>query len=384
MASPQLKQLEHELEVAAVQLSMADQPLSHLSDADHMQSALVSEARVVDAAKRALATDPGAPIERMLSDSAQHPLFVSSDRERWHRFLVEVAQQLRVEKYVGRPQEALSTPRFGERVGWIHRWRQAWISGERWLPGPRVGIGALVFSGLVVGALFLTGGRWSPLGDGGCTGEDCSGGFQAMASQQSTTPLTAGTTTLLSDGFELTPSSPMDENEGRGWVTSETSSLAPADADTAATPSVDTETTAVSTSTTASTAPLLTTTSAVASTSSPTAAPTTETTVVSTTTTVAPDATTTTMPPASRGVACPIGSSTLTHDVTGVASDDVLNVRLGPGVSFDPIYGLAYDASAEIFDQKRSGGWVMVVVPGAAAPDNCGWSYSSFLTAPGP
>ncbi len=386
MANPQLRQLEHELEVAAVQFSMAEQPLSHLSDADHAQSALVSEARVMDAALMVLATDSGASIERLLSDSVQHPMFGGSDRERWHRFLDEVRQQVRVERYAGRSLAMVTTPRSGagEGAGRIHgrRWE--------WTPGPKAGAGALaVVVVLVLGAVLLAGASWISPWDRGCTGEDCSGGFDAVASNESISPSTAVAPTSISGGHEAAPSTSAQPNDSAGQATSETPKAVPADADRTATNPAVTETTAVSASTspstaqpsaTTSTAPATTTTGTTPSTEAPT-----ETSAVATTTTASPpdsvDASTTITSPASVGVVCPTGP-TLILDVTGVASDDVLNIRLGPGTSFDPIYGLPNGASAQVFDGSRSGSWVMVVVPEAAAPKNCGWSHSSFLATP--
>lgn len=62
------------------------------------------------------------------------------------------------------------------------------------------------------------------------------------------------------------------------------------------------------------------------------------------------------------------------HDVVGVGSDDVLNVRAGPGAGFPIVGELAYDARAvEVI--RRDGNWGMVNVPEAV-----GWTSLRFLT----
>tara|TARA_R100000789_G_scaffold67590_1_gene63476 strand:+ start:56181 stop:56801 length:621 start_codon:yes stop_codon:yes gene_type:complete len=61
------------------------------------------------------------------------------------------------------------------------------------------------------------------------------------------------------------------------------------------------------------------------------------------------------------------------HDVVGVASNDVLNVRGGPGASFPVVGELAYDARAvEVI--RAEGNWGMVNVPEAV-----GWAALRFL-----
>ncbi|WP_323767442.1 SH3 domain-containing protein [Antarctobacter sp.] len=61
------------------------------------------------------------------------------------------------------------------------------------------------------------------------------------------------------------------------------------------------------------------------------------------------------------------------HDVAGVASNDVLNVRAGPGASHPIVGELAYDARAvEVI--RVEGNWGLVNVPEAA-----GWTSMRYL-----
>lgn len=66
-----------------------------------------------------------------------------------------------------------------------------------------------------------------------------------------------------------------------------------------------------------------------------------------------------------------------TYDVTGVASDDVLNVRSGPGASHDQIGALPYDAAGVEVIRKRDG-WMLV-----NADETAGWVSGRFLSATG-
>ncbi len=61
-------------------------------------------------------------------------------------------------------------------------------------------------------------------------------------------------------------------------------------------------------------------------------------------------------------------------DVTGVAADDVLNIRSGPGTRFDVIGRLAPDATVEVVAHDRSGGWGQVNVG-----EGSGWVSLRFL-----
>lgn len=65
------------------------------------------------------------------------------------------------------------------------------------------------------------------------------------------------------------------------------------------------------------------------------------------------------------------------HDVVGVGSDDVLNVRAGPGASFAIVSELAYDARA-VEVVRVEGNWGLVNMPEVA-----GWTSLRFL-APRP
>ena len=63
------------------------------------------------------------------------------------------------------------------------------------------------------------------------------------------------------------------------------------------------------------------------------------------------------------------------HDVTGVASDDVLNVRAGPGASHEIVGELAHDAAAvEVVAVNDAGTWGLV-----NAGERSGWASLAYL-----
>jgi uncharacterized protein YraI len=81
-------------------------------------------------------------------------------------------------------------------------------------------------------------------------------------------------------------------------------------------------------------------------------------------------------------VACPTSGSTQDRDVTGVASDDVLNIRSGPSTSHDAVAALSPTATGvDVYTSTASGSWVMVAIPGAASTPTggCGWVHSYYL-----
>lgn len=68
------------------------------------------------------------------------------------------------------------------------------------------------------------------------------------------------------------------------------------------------------------------------------------------------------------------------YDVTGVAADDTLNVRTGPGVSHPIIDELAPDETGiEIVGQSADGRWLQL-----NAGEQVGWAAARFLTRTGP
>lgn len=66
-----------------------------------------------------------------------------------------------------------------------------------------------------------------------------------------------------------------------------------------------------------------------------------------------------------------------TYDVTGVASDDVLNVRSAPGASYDQIGALPFDAEGVEVIRIRDG-WMLV-----NAEERAGWVSGRFMTSTG-
>ncbi|MBF9029351.1 SH3 domain-containing protein [Rhodobacterales bacterium HKCCE3408] len=68
------------------------------------------------------------------------------------------------------------------------------------------------------------------------------------------------------------------------------------------------------------------------------------------------------------------------YDVTGVASDDALNVRSGPGTEFDVIGTLAPGATGvEAVAADPDSGWLQV-----SMGEMSGWASPAFLTRTGP
>ena len=62
--------------------------------------------------------------------------------------------------------------------------------------------------------------------------------------------------------------------------------------------------------------------------------------------------------------------------VTDVASDDVLNVRAGPGVEHAIVATLAFDESGVIVRDDFGNGWFLVLGP----TGQVGWVNGAFLT----
>lgn len=404
LKQPELKQVEHELEMAAVHFSIAEKRLMHLSDADHAQSASVSEARVVSAAIDAMAGDAGVPLDQLLIESAQHPQFDGFDHREWRAFLSRVRAQLGPD----RPADPTRKPP-------VASGRSEW-QGRR----PQVAVGALLLTTAVgLGALLLTDGSWISAGDDRCIGGDCSGGLDAigadLAATTSTTPVPRALGTTQPDTAGSLPGDSEDNGAAPGRIESDQVSSSTPDPD-ATSPTSARSTSDGSQATTVEPGPNSTnadvrgtaagpsananstTPSANASsTPAPTAATAVPTTTINTTIRVAPTTpisaatSSTTTPLASAGgVACPSGAaSTQSLDVARVASDDVLNVRLGPSTGFDIVYGLGYNATdIEVFGSNTSGNWVMIGIPGSAAAEQpasgCGWVNSFYLTEPTP
>ena len=192
MASPELDQFEHELEAAAVQFSMAAQHLEHLSEADHAQSAEVSEARVLSAAINVLATDTDPPVEQLLIESVKHPMFLGSDYRQWRAFLSRVRDELRIARPAAQVTGPPITYGYEERPSWRPR---------------AAGFALLVAVALGLGALLLTGGSWISGGEEPCDAVNCSGGFEAIGTDVVAPSLTTPAPQGLGTTQPGTPSS---------------------------------------------------------------------------------------------------------------------------------------------------------------------------------
>ncbi len=114
--------------------------------------------------------------------------------------------------------------------------------------------------------------------------------------------------------------------------------------------------------------------------------PTTAAPVVTTTTavpaTTAPPGTTTTAAPATTTsvvVTTTLGVDDSGYVVVGVADDDVLNVREGPGVEHPIVAELAPDATGVATTGFATGDWWEVTID-----DGTGWVNSTFLALPAP
>ncbi|MEM8926331.1 MAG: SH3 domain-containing protein [Actinomycetota bacterium] len=435
MASSELKQLERELEAAAVQLSIADKELTNLSKTDPGRSAEVSEARVVSAAKSALAVDVTAPIGQLLDGSRPHPMLEADTQGQWHAFIGRVRSQLGLDRPPSRivgplskrgedPDRKVVEP--GRRLAS----GRPVLAGDPPMPGndlrrPKRRTGAaaavlVVAVGVGLGAVLLAV-SWLA-DDGGCEGLGCN--LSALGEQASSNDdrRESTTTTERSIGDGGTAQGGISASEATTTSTApETGDAADGSASTERERNGRATTTTVARTTTAptsaaqdagstterssasSTPTSRATTTAAPSTSAPqritattdrptttarattTAAPTT--TAPETTTTTRPATTTTTAAPVNGGgIACPSGNPTLSLNVVRVASDDVLNIRLGPGTGFSIISSFAYDATGvQVYGGETSGSWVMVQLPGVAVgtTNGCGWAHSAFLAAPG-
>ena len=394
MSSPELKQFEHELEAAAVHFSMAENQLTHLSEADSAQSASVSEARVVSAAINVLATNTEAPLDQLLTESVQHPMFHGSDQGQWRAFLNRVRAQLRSEQPAARISQPTTRYGLDKRPAWHHR-----VTGGALLVAVALGLGALLFSGE----------SWTSTGDERCDDGSCSGGFEAIGTDVITTttlaPPAPGTT--QPGTASSIPTSTEADGAAPGTVgpdpislsTAEPNATTPTTAQSTSNPSLSTIVTSISSTAHSSTTnanegapstakpPDQSSTTTPTSTSTPAPTTTNSPTTAVTTTEPKPDPSTT-PPPSVGGVACPPdGTQTQNLNVARVASDDVLNVRLGPGTGYDIVYELPYDSTGVVvFGSNRSGNWVMIAIPGPAAaerpPNGCGWVNAFYLTEP--
>ncbi len=400
MASPELQQLERELEAAAVQFSIAGKQLTSVSDADPDQAAAVSEARVVSAARSALDHDITAPIEKILVDSTEQPLADGVPPGQWRDFLGGVRAQLGLDRPPMRPDGPPTT------------------AGARRWPPPRfrasAGI-ALVAAALAIGVAVIAIGadrtsdeecagvacqleavgqrsQERAAGDGnaveGAEGQSGQGGLAPTGATQG--GITAGEPAVVTTVVTTGPGADRDQTT----ATDPTTTARSAGTTAAGSPdrpssSSTSASTAVGDAPPSSTVPTAGVPAVPAPTAAPTTAPTTTTastttTTAAPTTTVAPTTTTTAAP--ANGVPCPSGGATGSWSVTRVAEDDVLNVRLGPGTGFSVVAGFVHDATGVgVYDAQRSGSWILVVLPGlsSSAPplNGCGWAHSSFLSA---
>lgn len=434
MASSELKQLERELEAAALQLSIADRELTNLSKTDPSRSAEVSEARVVSAAKSALAVDVTAPIGQLLDGSKPHPMLEADTQGQWHAFIGRVRSQLALDRPPSRivgplskrgddPDRKVVEP--GRRLAS----GRPVLAGDPPMPGndlrrPKRRTGAaaavlVVAVGIGLGAVLLAV-SWLA-DDGGCEGLGCNLsalGEQASSNNDRREPTTTtersigdgatsqggisaseATTTDAGDGDAAAAGPASTELQGDGRAVSTTvarTTAAPTSASQDASSSTE-PTTASSAPTSQATTTAAPSTSALQRVTAATDRPTTTARATTTTapTTTAAEATTTTRPPTTTttaapvnggGIACPSGSPTLSLNVVRVASDDVLNIRLGPSTGFSIISSFANDATGvQVYGGETSGSWVMVQLPGVAVgtTNGCGWAHSAFLAAPG-
>lgn len=382
MPSSELKQLERELELAAAHFSMAERT-STLSEVDQAQSNSVSEARVLAAARSVLATDTTAPIDQLLEESVTRPMLAGPAGGQWRVFLAKVRRQLGGED--PHPDD----------------WGPSAVAGRsRREATARTWLGLLIgLIILVIGAASMVIGGWL-LSDGECAGPDCTNALQAVA-----TTRPAPTTTDRQEPSTTLVVATDDGQPPRGGISAGEPSPAAVDEDeTTAGPTTTTDDGSAevtnagpsSTTTVAGAAPGATTAPATTtprSTAAPTngaptgsagpqtAAPSTTTTTAAPTTTVIPEP-----DGPGPGVACPTGTAEQRLNVSAVADNDVLNIRLGPGTSFTIVAALAPDATGvRVYGAQRSGAWVMIVLPGTPSgpppANSCGWVHAGYLAA---
>ena len=441
VVSTEVKQLERELDAAALQFSLAERSRTRLSTADPAQTTEVSAARVLTAARNVLAADETAPIEELLANSARHPLLDTKERSQWQAFLVGIRHRLRSTGHEAAPPPEPDTEQSTEQrprrsshvpvpittplarsIGKRHGVDPTGGSRRRALPRRAVASLAVMLLAGVGAIWWFASERQVETATEGCEGLGCDLGELGERAPESTD--TDGR------GSAATIAAEAGAPSGRGGITAAGMSEDPPASNETTDPAVavsaptpgpgDTATASTITAvdSTTSTAPAETATTTTdaepdsASTSSiTTTRPTTTTTARSATTTGAGaddgQATPTTGRPTSTaqpaanqpattatggavagagGVSCPGGSPTLSLDVSRVAADDVLNIRLGPGAGFAIIGGLANDTTGvRVYGDATSGSWVMIQLPGTnvGEANSCGWVHSAFLAAAG-